>query len=195
MVFIVHELDGLLLHKIQPDMVCFPYAISEQYEYTRVFRSHVKQKQDGLTIVLNNKYLTQNIISANYELQKQLLQKVSLLLNESKGGSLQTKIFNFLLTNSYLYTMSLEAVAANFNVSPRTLQRKLKEEGISFLQIVDDVRQKLAIHYLTSGNYQVKDVAYTLGYNEQSAFIRAFKKWTGVTPKVYINKRAVVGTE
>lgn len=195
MVFIVHELDGLLLHKIQPNEVCFPYELGAPYEYSRAFRCNVKQRQGGLRIELHNQYLTQNIISANYELQNQLLQKVSLLVNDPNGGSLQAKIFNFLLTNSYLYTMSLEAVAANFNVSPRTLQRKLKEEGISFLQIVDDVRQRLAIHYLTSGNYQVKNVAYTLGYNEQSAFIRAFKRWTGDTPKAYINKRAVVSAE
>jgi AraC-like DNA-binding protein len=189
MVFIVHELDGLLLQRIQPWSVQFPYPVSEQYEYARVFRCPVQQKKAGFSIELSNTYLSQSIISANYELQNQLLQRVNLLLKDAKEeGSLQTRIFNYLLTNSYLYAMSLEAVASNFNVSPRTLQRKLKEEGVSFLQIVDEVRQKLAIQYLASGNYLIKDVAYILGYNEQSAFIRAFKRWTGKTPVAYLDQ-------
>ena len=194
MVFMVHELDGLLLHKIRPHGVGFPYAVQAPYEYERVFRCPVRQRQDGFTIELDNHYLDQTIISANYELQQQLLQQVSVLQHHATGGPLQTKIFNYLLTNSYLYSLSLEAVAANFNLTPRTLQRKLKEEGVNFLQIVEAVRQKLAVQYLTSGHYSIKDVTYTLGYNEPSAFIRAFKKWTGHTPTAYINKRAAVDT-
>ena len=190
MAFIVHELDGLLLKKIQPLSVGFPYPIKESYEYARVFRCPVHQNQQDFCIELSNRYLSQSIISANYTLQNHLLQKVNgLLKTGNKDGSLQSRIFNYLLTNSYLYAMSLEAVAANFNISPRTLQRKLKEEGVSFLQIVDDVRKKLAIQYLASGNYPVKDVAYILGYNEQSAFIRAFKRWTGCTPLEYVKKQ------
>jgi AraC-like DNA-binding protein len=70
-------------------------------------------------------------------------------------------------------------------VSARTLQRKLKEEGINFQQLADDVRKTLAINYLKSGTYQVKEISYLLGYNELSAFTRTFKRWTGITPGVY----------
>jgi AraC-like DNA-binding protein len=188
MVFVVHELDGLLLEKIQPLSVHFPYRIHEQYEYARIFRCPVQKQTSGFAIRISNSYLAQTIISRNYSLQNYLLQKINLLLkNEENGNVLHTKIFNFLLTNSYLYAMSLEAVAANFNVSPRTLQRKLKHEGVSFVQIVEEVRQRLATMYLSSGNYQVKEVAYILGYNEASAFIRAFKRWTSKTPAEYLN--------
>ncbi|GAA4449420.1 AraC family transcriptional regulator [Nibrella saemangeumensis] len=189
MVFTVHELDGLLLQRIRPVSVQMPYAISEPSKYARVFRCPVQPRQPGFSLAFSNTYLNQPIISANYALQNHLLQQINGLVKEAKEeGPLQTRIFNYLLTNSYLYAMSLEAVAANFNVSPRTLQRKLKEEGVSFLQIVDEVRQKLAVHYLTSGNYQIKEVSYILGYNEQSAFIRAFKRWTGKTPTDFLNQ-------
>lgn len=189
LVFIVHELDGLLLRKIQPVSVRLPYTVTEPYEYSRVFRCPVHKKTGTFSIELNNEYRQLSIISANYELQNQLLQKVSSLVNNTPAdGSLQSRIFNYLITNSYLYTMSLEAVAANFNISPRTLQRKLKQEGVSFLQIVDEVRHKLSLHYLSSGNYQVKDVSAMLGYNEHTAFARAFKRWTGLTPAEYQRK-------
>lgn len=189
MVFIVHELDGLLLKRIQPLSVHLPYRVQEQHEYNRIFRCQVQKQSHSFAIRISNEYLAQTLISANYALQNYLLQKINLLLkDDKKENTLHTKIFNFLLTNSYLYSMSLEAVAANFNVSARTLQRKLKEEGVSFLQIVDDVRQKLAINYLSSGNYKVKDVAYILGYNEPGAFVRAFKRWTDKTPAEYLGR-------
>jgi AraC-like DNA-binding protein len=63
--------------------------------------------------------------------------------------------------------------------------RKLKHEGITFLEIVDAVTMDLAVTYLESGNYAMKDIAFTLGYNEPTAFVHAFKRWTGKTPVAY----------
>ncbi len=97
------------------------------------------------------------------------------------SGNWQTKVYNYLLTNSYLNSFPQEAVAANFNISLRNLQRRLKEEGITYFQIADKVRKTLAVNYLSSDNYKAKDIAYILGYNGQSAFLRAFKRWTGKT--------------
>jgi len=66
------------------------------------------------------------------------------------------------------------------------MQRKLKEEGINFQQVADEVRKSLAINYLKAGEYPVKQVSYMLGYNELSAFTRTFKRWTGITPGTYM---------
>jgi AraC-like DNA-binding protein len=104
--------------------------------------------------------------------------------NDGGSGVLRTRIYNHLLANSYLQSLTLDAVAANFNLSSRSLQRKLKEEGVTYQQIVEEVRRKLAINYLTS-NYSIKDISHILGYNEQSAFVRAFKRWTKKTPMEY----------
>lgn len=101
------------------------------------------------------------------------------------GQNLQTRISNFLLANTYLGIPSLEELAANFNTSARSLQRKLQEEGVTYQQIVDTIRKSLALHYLQSGNYPLKEISYILGYNEISAFNRAFKRWTGTTPLNY----------
>ena len=90
-----------------------------------------------------------------------------------------------MLENSYLGLLSLEDIASNFNISARTLQRKLKEEGFSFQQLADEARKSLAINYLKAGSYPVKEVSYMLGYNELSAFTRSFKRWTGITPALY----------
>lgn len=190
-VFSVHELEGLLLEKIEPTAASLPYSVTDLYEYNRLLRCKIRTRTDELSIEFPKKYWDLPVLSANYQLQNFLLQQVQQMLPAKDDAlTLHKKIYSYLLTNSYLYSLSLEAVAANFNTSPRNLQRKLKEEGVTFLQIVDDVRKTLALHYLQSGNYSIKDIAYTLGYNEQSAFLRAFKRWTGHTPATYKNTAA-----
>ncbi len=190
MAFVVHELDGFLDEKIQPVITRFPYPIAETTEYERIFRGSVLANSSELEIELDNKYWDKPILTADYDLQDYFLQKMNgWLQNTGAENTLPVRIYNYLLSNAYLFNMSLESVAANFNISPRSLQRKLREEGIGFSEIVESVKQKVAISYLDSGNYQIKDISYILGYNEQSAFLRAFKKWTGKTPTEYKNQQ------
>ena len=80
---------------------------------------------------------------------------------------------------------TLEAVAAELAMSPRTLQRHLRELGYSFNALADEVRQKVADLYLRQPDIAIAEVAYLLGFSEQSAFNRAFRRWYGVTPKQY----------
>jgi AraC-like DNA-binding protein len=74
------------------------------------------------------------------------------------------------------------AVARTLATSDRSLQRRLQEEGTSFREVVDDARRELAVGYLGDRRMTVAEVAYLLGYSEASAFVRAFKRWTGKTP-------------
>lgn len=186
MVFVVHEMDGLLLEKTIPMQVRLPWYLADPYEYTRVFRCADVKKGTDFVLEFPAKYLDLPILSANYELQQQLLKKLQALLQPEKNGSLwRNRVYNYLLTNSYFNTLSIEAVAHNFNISTRSLQRKLKEEGYTYLEIVDEVRKNLALNYLTDQRLSVKQVTHILGYNEQSAFLRAFRRWTGTTPAAY----------
>lgn len=123
---------------------------------------------------------------ANYELQSVLLQKVS-AMSPRVGAqtNIRERIGSLLLANTYLGMPTLDAVAANLNVSSRSLQRKLQEEGVTYQQLLDSTCKSLALHYLQSGQYPVKEVSYMLGYNELSAFNRAFRRWTGSTPVSY----------
>jgi len=73
-------------------------------------------------------------------------------------------------------------VARSLALSERTLQRRLGEEGTSFLQIVDQCRRELALRYVGDASLSFGEIAFLLGYSEQSAFHRAFRRWTGRTP-------------
>jgi AraC-like DNA-binding protein len=80
---------------------------------------------------------------------------------------------------------SLRLAARLLHLSPRTLHRRLVEEGTSFRALVEDVRRGLAVEYLRSGRFGVDDVAHRLGYSEVANFRRAFKRWERVSPSAF----------
>lgn len=77
---------------------------------------------------------------------------------------------------------SLAALARAHHTSPRTLQRRLSEQGLSFQQLLDDTRRHLAEAHLKDARLDLAEIALLLGYSEQSAFTRAFRVWTGLPP-------------
>jgi AraC-like DNA-binding protein len=82
--------------------------------------------------------------------------------------------------------LTIAKVAPQLGVSPRTLQRRLADEhGTSFQAVVDEVRAQLARHWLDERELSVAEVAFALGFADQSAFHRAFVRWTGATPGQY----------
>lgn len=73
-------------------------------------------------------------------------------------------------------------MARRLNVSERTLQRRLKDEGVSYRELVDEVRRDLAIELLRAPEHTIHQIAAKLGYNHPASFSRAFKRWTGQPP-------------
>jgi AraC-like DNA-binding protein len=185
MVFTIHELNGFLLTKIQPERVTYPYKLSNISEYHRVFRTKSIVAKNEYALKFHPKYWDEQIITANYELQQLFLEKVSSSHNKEDTVPFHAKVLDYMMRNSYLGILTLEDVAANFNMSPRSLQRRLHDESTTFQQLADSVRKSLAIHYLQKGKHQIKEISSILGYNELSAFSRAFKRWTGKPPMDY----------
>jgi AraC-like DNA-binding protein len=77
---------------------------------------------------------------------------------------------------------TLEGVAARLGVPPRSLQRRLAAEGTSYNGLLDQVRHELALRYLRQRELALVEVAFLLGFAEQSVFQRAFRRWTGTSP-------------
>jgi AraC-like DNA-binding protein len=79
----------------------------------------------------------------------------------------------------------LSSIAAVFRMSERTFQRRLGGEGTNFNKLIDGVREEMAKLHVAARKLSLGEIAYLLGYTELSAFLRAFKRWTGVTPQRY----------
>jgi AraC-like DNA-binding protein len=80
---------------------------------------------------------------------------------------------------------SLRLAARLLHVSPRTLHRRLVEEGTSFRATLEEVRRALAVDYLGSDRFGVAEIAYRLGYSDLSNFRRAFKRWERMPPDAW----------
>jgi AraC-like DNA-binding protein len=77
---------------------------------------------------------------------------------------------------------TIEDIADALHVSPRTLQRRLQEEGSSFQRVLEEARHQLARHYLNNSALELNEAAYLLGYEDGNSFVRAFRTWEGVPP-------------
>jgi AraC-like DNA-binding protein len=84
---------------------------------------------------------------------------------------------------------SVSAVARVLAVSPRTLQRRLADEGTSFHRLLDDVRREAAERHLDASVLAIGEISFMLGFSEPAAFHRAFKRWHRVTPQTYRARR------
>jgi AraC-like DNA-binding protein len=81
--------------------------------------------------------------------------------------------------------VEIEIVARELNLSSRSLRRKLEEEGTSFREILQEQRLLKAEKLLKDGRLQISELAAYLGYSDVAVFSRAFKAWTGFSPKEY----------
>jgi len=79
----------------------------------------------------------------------------------------------------------IEDVAAQLATSVRSLQRELRDEGVSFRALVADARRERAQAQIAATGAPLSEIAFHLGFSEVSAFHRAFKAWTGQTPTAY----------
>ena len=74
-------------------------------------------------------------------------------------------------------------IARRIGMSHRTLARRLSDEGLTFSEIAEEMKQDLARHYLKDSDLPISQIAWLLGYREVSAFTHAYKRWTGMTPR------------
>jgi AraC-like DNA-binding protein len=98
--------------------------------------------------------------------------------SKSERGRVESVLVPMLHTGS----ATVDAVAAKLGLSRQTLFRRLKGEGVTFEIVLDELRHRLAIHYLTKEKSSVSETSYLLGFSEPAAFSRAFKRWTGSYP-------------
>jgi AraC-like DNA-binding protein len=145
-------------------------------------RVHTRAPENAIAFAAD--VLDQNVASANRLLFKLLggyLSRVKEAARTSQAERVQDFIRSALPTGN----CTIERCAQKMDMSVRTLQAKLSEYQLSFSDILEEQRMALAQNYLKQPHLSLDDVAANLGYSEQSSFGRAFKRWTGMTPKQF----------
>ncbi len=84
-----------------------------------------------------------------------------------------------------------EDVAARLGITLRTLQRRLADAGTGYREVLNETRHQQALKQLASQQYSVGEIAFLLGFSEVSAFTRAFRRWTGVSPREWRNQEGL----
>lgn len=99
--------------------------------------------------------------------------------SKSTRGRVELQLMPVLHTGD----ISMDAVAAKMGVSRQTLFRRLKAEDTTFEKVLDELRHRLALHYLSGKKASVNETGYLVGFSDPAAFSRAFKRWTGKSPR------------
>lgn len=109
------------------------------------------------------------------------------LLNElATRDTIRSTVETHMLADLHEGTLSMDRIARGLGMSRQTLYRRLKDEGVTFAQVHDDLRRRMAMDYLSARKVSVGETAYLLGFSEASAFVRAFRRWTGASPTVWM---------
>ncbi|WP_447592569.1 AraC family transcriptional regulator [Aquipseudomonas campi] len=182
-----HRLGSWLIgQRIRLEEATFSYAEPAHIgEYDLLFPCPRHFEATTTSLLFHSRYLRMPLLQDERTLKQFLQHSPADLLARPDGGDSLTSRIRRLLGRDCAHWPDLEQLAQHLHISPQTLRRHLREEGTSFQELKDHLRRDLAIYHLGRDELSTQALAEQLGFSEPSAFHRAFKKWTGLTPGAY----------
>jgi AraC-like DNA-binding protein len=192
-----HRFHCWLIGKETPlESVHFAFPCPDQFRsLAETYPAQIKFDQPFNGLEFEKKYLDMPIVQ-NQDTLHDFLRTAPyhLVIKDSLSNSLKSKVRAILSKDVSASMPSAEEVASRLNLSVTTLRRRLQQEETSYQKLKDDCRMEAAFHYLGCQDLTNSHISERLGFDETSAFFRAFKKWTGITPGEY-RKRLEEGGE
>lgn len=112
-----------------------------------------------------------------------LMERADRLLEQlDDAKTLRGRVESLVLAILHRGEANADAIAQTMGFSRQTLFRRLKDEGVTFEQVLDDLRRRMALHYLHGKAASIDEIAYLVGFSDRASFSRAFKRWTGQSP-------------
>jgi AraC-like DNA-binding protein len=165
---------------------------AEMAELERFFGAPIDFDQPADEIIFDRRFLDQPLLTADPTLTVVLDRYADTLLARLSGPDpFLSDVRRAVAETLRGGAPSLCQTARRLATSARTLQRRLAKTGASYELLVEEVRRELAERYLAERHLGLSEVAYLLGFSEGSAFHRAFRRWTGKTPKQH--RDALIG--
>jgi len=161
-------------------------------DYEKILSVPVSFNRKRNAIRVNPAWLKVEFTASNEYAFGLFIERADTLLKAlDDDQTMQGKIEAYILPRLHRGNITVDTVASAFAMSRKTLHRRLKEEGVTFLSIHDGLKQRMAIEYLTARKVSVNQVAYLVGFSEPSSFVRAFRRWTNATPRQFQTQNTV----
>jgi AraC-like DNA-binding protein len=169
-----------------PKAIRFTHAEpSYRAEYDRIFGVPLFFDSHMNALLVDEAILNMKLPRTNPYLSEVLSARAEELLKSLEmSKTVRGRVENLLIPILHTGEASMDMIAVKLGLSRQTLFRKLKAEGITFEKVLDELRHKLALHYLNGKKVPVNQTAYLVGFSEPAAFSRAFKRWTGSSPRM-----------
>jgi AraC-like DNA-binding protein len=151
-------------------------------DYVAAFQAPVVFDADADVMVFDAAAVMEPLVGANPELAALNDRVAEAYLESLDPEMVASKVRDLLVSMLPSGQASQDAVAGKLARSTSALQRQLRSEGTSFQQLRDETRRELALGYLREGRLSLTEIAFLVGFTDQSNFSRAFRRWTGVSP-------------
>lgn len=169
-----------------PDRVCLQHERRDDGELARVFGCPVTFGAQRSEIWFRRSVLHLPHASADAALAAILVRYASSLRQTlPRDGTLLARAWSAIAQRMTQELPSLAATARSLDLPERTLQRRLAGVGVTYSSLVDEVRRALALKYIVDAGIAITEISYLLHFADPSAFYRAFKRWTGQSPRRY----------
>ncbi|SEI84196.1 AraC-type DNA-binding protein [Allopseudospirillum japonicum] len=163
----------------------FNYSLpSHAAEYRVMYSGKLKYQHDFCGFSLHPRYLQLPLVRTHSELVYFLRSAPGIIFHyPEKDERLQTQLKKLLQAYDFDAMPTLDQLASQLHMTPRTLKRRLNHEGIGIRQLKDELRRDFALKLLSAENFSVQEISEKTGFSESAAFCHAFKRWTGLSPK------------
>src|SRR6266849_2404151 len=170
-----------------PKAIRFTHAEpSYRAEYDRIFGVPLFFGSHMNALLIDEAILNMKLPRTNPYLSEIMSARAEELLNSLEmSKTTRGRVENLLVPVLHTGEATVEMIASKLGISRHTLFRKLKSEGVTFEQVLDELRHQMALYYLNGKKVSVNQTAYLLGFSEPAAFSRAFKRWTGSSPRIH----------
>jgi AraC-like DNA-binding protein len=152
-------------------------------EYERIFQCPVTFGADRNAIEIAPEGETALAVKLPSYVFGVLTERADALLAELQAQkSIRARVEALLMARLHTGEASMDEIATELGQSRQTLFRRLRAEGVTFEKVLDELRHRMALDYLSARKVSVNETAYLVGFSDPAAFSRAFKRWTGLSP-------------
>ena len=154
-------------------------------EFTRYFRAPIEFSAVENSIYFDKQSFYTSLPTANAELTLANDHVITEYLAHLDRSDIIMQVKAKLIELLSSGEVSEETIAVAIHISHRTMQRKHREAGTTYMALLDETRRELASQYVQNSRLSLNEITFLLGFSALSNFSRAFKRWTGVPPSAY----------